>query len=158
MNAYTVCATPSSLPHFNEIALPNPFKFNDGSPVITTSDFSCRQKQLASLIQGYEAGFLPPKPDIVHAGFSQNGTAGTLNVTTGFRNTTISFSSPITFPSGKAPRGGWPLLVAYSGLSIPVPDGVCLSLNPIIQHSYVFDAGCHTCLRQQRHRRAERSE
>ncbi|EIN05317.1 hypothetical protein PUNSTDRAFT_154828 [Punctularia strigosozonata HHB-11173 SS5] len=118
------CPTPATIPGINLTTLPDPFKLNDGTPVRTKDDFACRQKQIAALIQGYEAGFLPGKPDIVEANFTQRGTSGTLSVTAGFSNKTISFSSSLTFPSATAPTGGWPLLIAYDGASIPVPSGV----------------------------------
>ncbi|KAI0090963.1 glucuronoyl esterase [Irpex rosettiformis] len=118
------CSTPATIPGFNRTSLPNPFVFNDGRPVRTVEDWACRRAQISALVQGYEAGFLPPKPSIVQANFTQNGTSATLGVTAGFSNTTISFSSRITFPTTNAPAGGFPLLIAYDGLSIPVPDGV----------------------------------
>ncbi|KAI0752287.1 hypothetical protein BC629DRAFT_1584729 [Irpex lacteus] len=118
------CSTPATIPGFNQTTLPNPFVLNDGRPVRTTEDWACRRAQISALIQGYEAGFLPPRPSIVRANFTKNGTAGTLGVTAGFRNKTVSFSSPITFPEGDPPAGGFPLLIAYDGLSIPVPAGV----------------------------------
>ncbi|KAI0691318.1 hypothetical protein BC835DRAFT_1407280 [Cytidiella melzeri] len=118
------CPTPATITGYNNTRLPNPFLFNDGHPVISVEDWACRRAQISALIQGYEAGFLPPRPQIVEPSFTQNGTSGTLGVTAGFQNKTISFSSPITFPSGKAPSGGWPLLIVYDGLSIPVPDGI----------------------------------
>ncbi|KLO13335.1 hypothetical protein SCHPADRAFT_940466 [Schizopora paradoxa] len=120
----STCSTPSTVSGFNNTKLPNPFILNDGTPVQTAADFACKQSQLAALIQGYEAGFLPPKPDIVTSTFTQSGTTGTLAITAGFSNKTISFSNTITFPSGTPPAGGWPLLVAYAGLSIPVPSGI----------------------------------
>lgn len=98
--------------------------FNDGTPVRSLTDWSCRRQQLAALIQGYEAGTLPPRPPIVTSTFSQNGLAGNLTVTAGFPGNTTTFSSPVTFPNGTAPAEGWPLVIAYSGLSIPIPDGV----------------------------------
>lgn len=123
VSAANDCSTPSTLPKFNNTKLPNPFLFNDGTHVRTKEDFTCRQSQMAALIQGYEAGFLPPKPHIVEPSFTRNGSTATLNVTTGFVNKTISFAQTITFPEGTAPERGWPLLIVYSGLSIPVPDG-----------------------------------
>jgi len=124
VSAADVCLTPSTLPKFNNTKLPNPFLFNDGTRVRTKDDFTCRQKQMAALIQGYEAGTLPPRPQIVEPSFTRNGSTATLNVTTGFEHNTISFAQTITFPEGTAPERGWPLLIVYSGLSIPVPDGI----------------------------------
>ncbi|KLO19318.1 hypothetical protein SCHPADRAFT_818353 [Schizopora paradoxa] len=118
------CSTPTSLPKFNNTKLPNPFLFNDGTHVRTKEDFTCRQKQMAALIQGYEAGSLPPRPPVVEPAFTRNGSTAVLNITTGFEDNKISFAPTMTFPEGTAPERGWPLLIAYSGLSIPVPDGI----------------------------------
>jgi hypothetical protein len=124
-NSYLACSTPATIPTFNNTRLPNPFILNDGRPVTSVEDWACRRAQISALIQGYEAGFLPPKPEIVRANFTQSGSSGVLGVTAGFSNKTISFSSTINFPSGNVPANGWPLLIAYDGLSIPVPNGVC---------------------------------
>lgn len=109
---------------FNNAALPNPFIFNDGTPVLTADDWTCRRAQIAALIQGYEAGYLPPKPQTLTGTFSQSGTTGTLAITAGNGGSSISFSQTITYPSGTAPSGGWPLVIAYEGGSIPIPSGV----------------------------------
>lgn len=47
-----------------EIAeLPNPFTFNDGSPVKTQDDWSRRREELKDLFQNYMYGHLPSKPE-----------------------------------------------------------------------------------------------
>ncbi|EPS94943.1 hypothetical protein FOMPIDRAFT_1054633 [Fomitopsis schrenkii] len=119
------CATPSTIPGYNNTILPNPFEFNDGSAVITEADWECRRSQIAAVVQGYEAGTLPPAPAVVFATFSQSGTTGTLTFTAGTSSSnTIQFANTITYPSGTAPSSGWPLVIAYDVLSIPVPSGI----------------------------------
>ncbi|KAJ3977794.1 hypothetical protein EV361DRAFT_467037 [Lentinula raphanica] len=120
------CSTPSTLSNFNNAALPNPFIFNDGTPVQTQEDWTCRRAQLAALIQGYEAGFLPPKPSTLTGSFTQSGSTGTLSFTASNGGPSISFSSTITYPSGTAPADGWPLIIAYEGGSIPIPAGIAV--------------------------------
>lgn len=89
------------------------------------SDWSCRRAQIAALIQGYEAGALPPRPPHVSATLTQiNATMVNFTVTAGCGSNLIFWSNKIVYPSGTPPRNGWPLLFAYDGLSIPVPDGV----------------------------------
>ncbi|KAE9404052.1 carbohydrate esterase family 15 protein [Gymnopus androsaceus JB14] len=122
----SACSTPSSIPNFNNGALPNPFLFNDGSPVQTLDDWTCRRAQIGALILGYEGGFLPPKPETLTGSFSQSGNTGNLTFTASNGGTSISFSSPITFPNGTAPLGGWPLMIAYEGGSIPIPAGIAV--------------------------------
>lgn len=123
------CSTPSTVSGYSNAKLPNPFLFNDGTAVKTKADWTCRRAQIAALIQGYEAGTLPPKPSTVTATFSKSGTTGTLAITASNGGSSISWSNTITFPSGTAPSGGWPLLIAYEGGSIPVPAGVRLVLS-----------------------------
>lgn len=119
------CATTSSIPTFSDAKLPNPFLFNDGRPVRTRSDWACRREQIHDLIQGYEAGSLPGRPPLFDVVFTKNGTLGNLTIVTGTsKEESISFSSPINFPSGSPPAAGFPLIIAYGGLSIPIPDGV----------------------------------
>jgi endo-1,4-beta-xylanase len=49
------------LPEIKE--LPNPFLFQDGSPVRTREDWARRRQELKDLFQDYEYGHLPPKPE-----------------------------------------------------------------------------------------------
>ncbi|KAI0260091.1 hypothetical protein BC834DRAFT_832306 [Gloeopeniophorella convolvens] len=120
------CATPSTLTHFNNSKLPDPFLFNDGvRRTLTKADWACRRAQIASLIQGYEAGALPGKPESVSVSFNKTAaTTGNLTLTARQNGNTISWSNIITFPNTTAPRGGWPLVIGYDGGSIPVPDGI----------------------------------
>lgn len=130
------CSTPSTLSGYTNAKLPNPFLFNDGTPVKTAADWTCRRAQIAALIQGYEAGTLPPKPSQLSATFSKSGSTGTLAITAGNGGSTISFSQTITYPSGTAPAGGWPLVIAYEGGSIPIPAGVsCLHVLERLEYS-----------------------
>lgn len=118
------CSTPATIPNFNVSTLPNPFIFDDGKPVLTKDDWNCRRSQLSTLIQSYEAGALPGKPELVTHTFVKNGTSAVLNITVHENGKTISFAPTITFPSGDAPPGGWPMVIGYSGFSIPIPSGV----------------------------------
>ncbi|KAI0744956.1 hypothetical protein C8Q76DRAFT_789417 [Earliella scabrosa] len=118
------CATPSTVPGFSNSRLPNPFKFNDGSAVTTKADWECRRAQILKLVQGYEAGELPGKPSSLTASISKSGTTGTLRITASNGGNSITFSPRITYPSGTPPAGGWPVIIAYDGLSLPVPNGV----------------------------------
>ena len=92
--------------------------------MLSKLEWPCRRAQLASLIQGYEAGVLPGKPKKLSAKIAINGTAGVLNITASENGKTISFAPKITYPSGKAPLGGWPMVIGYGGGSIPIPAGV----------------------------------
>ncbi|EIW63683.1 uncharacterized protein TRAVEDRAFT_26272 [Trametes versicolor FP-101664 SS1] len=118
------CATASTVSGFSNAKLPNPFIFNDGTPVQSAADWQCRSQQLLALIQGYEAGALPGKPSSLTASLSKSGTSGTLTITASNSGSSITFAPKITFPSGNPPAGGWPLLIVYEGLSIPVPAGI----------------------------------
>ncbi|TFK49539.1 hypothetical protein OE88DRAFT_1662035 [Heliocybe sulcata] len=121
------CSAASTIPGFNEAALPDPFILNDGTPVTNLVEWACRREQIASLIQGYEAGYLPPRPPVVYPTFARNGTTGNLTVTAGLATgTQISFSQTITYPTTPAPLAGYPLLIAYDILTIPVPDGIAV--------------------------------
>jgi hypothetical protein len=100
--------------------------FNNGTPVQTLDDWTCRRAQIAALIQGYEAGYLPPKPATLTGAFTLSGTKGNLAVTAANGGTSITFSSTITYPTGTAPSAGWPLIIAYEGGSIPIPAGIAV--------------------------------
>jgi len=123
------CPTPSILPGFNDDRLPDPFLFDNGAPVRTVSDWACRRSQIGALIQGYEAGALPGRPQHVSASYSRVNNTGNLTISAGWGNNLISWSNAITYPNSSVPmpRGEWPLTVAYDGLSIPVPENVSVA-------------------------------
>lgn len=118
------CSTPSTVSGFSNTKLPNPFKFNDGSAVTTQDDWECRRAQILSLVQGYEGGALPGKPSSLTAQLTKSGTSATLAITASDGGKSITFSPKITYPSGNPPAGGWPVIIVYEGLSLPVPSGV----------------------------------
>ncbi|KAI0743357.1 hypothetical protein C8Q80DRAFT_1180503 [Daedaleopsis nitida] len=118
------CATPSTVSGFNNAKLPNPFLFDDGSAVTSAEDWECRRAQILSLVQGYEAGTLPGKPSSLTGKLTQSGTSATLAITASNGGSSITFSPKITYPSGTAPAGGWPAIIVYEGLSLPVPNGI----------------------------------
>ncbi|KAI9059135.1 carbohydrate esterase family 15 protein [Trametes sanguinea] len=121
------CSTPSLLPHFNNSKLPNPFLFDDGREVKTAADWNCRRAQLNTLIQSYESGALPGPPQSMSVHFNKTGNAtATLSITSHHQGASMTFSPTIAFPSGSPPRGGWPMVIAYDGLSIPVPSNIAV--------------------------------
>ncbi|KAI0744955.1 hypothetical protein C8Q76DRAFT_688210 [Earliella scabrosa] len=118
------CSTSSTIPGFNNTKLPNPFKFNDGSAVLTKEDWECRRAQILKLVQGYEAGELPGKPALLTTSLTKSGNTATLSITSTNGGNTMTFSPKITYPAGTPPAGGWPVIIIYDGLSLPVPSGV----------------------------------
>lgn len=124
------CTAPATL-NTNVATLNNPFVFNDGTPVVTAADWTCRRQQIAALILGYEGGALPGKPQSVTASFTKSGNSGSLAVTVQDNNKQIQFTPTITFPSGNPPAGGWPLVIALGGASLPIPSGVSLQISVV---------------------------
>ncbi|KDQ11090.1 carbohydrate-binding module family 1 protein [Botryobasidium botryosum FD-172 SS1] len=122
--ALAQCDTPSTLPSFTNDNLPDPFLFPDGRRTATVNDWQCRRSQLAALIQGYEAGSIPGKPTTVTGSFTKNGNSGSLTVTASQNGKSVNWANSISYPSGTPPAGGWPLLIALGGGSIPVPAGI----------------------------------
>jgi hypothetical protein len=112
---------PAHLKLVNETyILPDPFKFIDGRRTNNKADWACRAAQVRALVQEYELRYKPTQPKLLNSNFSSNA----LNITAGIGNKTIQFSLPITYPTtGTAP---YPVIIAYSGLSIPVPLGVAV--------------------------------
>lgn len=104
----------------NDTKLPDPFTTIRGAPVRTKSQWSCRAQELSQLFQRYELGALPGPPDRMKATLNTNGTSLTILPTVGAN--TINFTVNITLPTeGKGP---FPAVIAFGGLSIPVPSNV----------------------------------
>ncbi|KZT53541.1 carbohydrate esterase family 15 protein [Calocera cornea HHB12733] len=123
------CNTPAYVP-YNNAVLPNPFVFDNGAPVQSFADWDCRRSQISALIQGYEAGALPGRPPLVSSTFARSGYKANFTVTAGFPSGTISWTNTIAYPNTTAPGAGWPLVIAYDGLSIPIPPGVAVLTYP----------------------------
>ncbi|KAF9448107.1 carbohydrate esterase family 15 protein [Macrolepiota fuliginosa MF-IS2] len=121
LSASTGCPTLPSNPSLTANSkLPNPFKFFSGASVTTKADWQCRREELFQLLQTYELGTLPPKPQTVSGSLSSN----TLTINVSDSGKSISFSVSISYPSsGTAP---YPGLIAYGGLSFPAPAGVAV--------------------------------
>ncbi|RHZ62550.1 putative extracelular cellulose binding protein (Cip2) [Aspergillus thermomutatus] len=102
--------------------LPDPFSWyplSQSGRVATLSDWKCRQSHISTLLQQLELGTKPPAPSSVTSTFTQNK----LTITASNAGKTISFTATITYPSGTG-AGPYPAMIAYGGLSIPLPPGV----------------------------------
>ncbi|KAH7412431.1 hypothetical protein BKA64DRAFT_328903 [Cadophora sp. MPI-SDFR-AT-0126] len=117
--AASSCGLPSGYsPSTTDAKLPDPFTFLNGTKITSKSQWPCRQQEISALMQKYELGDLPPKPEKVTATFS----GGALKVTITDAGKSITMNAKITTPSsGKAP---YPAIIAIGGASIPVPAGV----------------------------------
>ncbi|KAL2257374.1 hypothetical protein VTK26DRAFT_259 [Humicola hyalothermophila] len=100
-------------------ALNDPFTFHGGDKVTSRADWACRQREISQLLQRYELGEMPPKPQSVTASFSGN----TLSITVSDNGRSISFSVSINRPSGAGPH---PAIINFGtfGSSLPIPNGV----------------------------------
>lgn len=108
-------ALPSSLGSSNS-NLPDPFTFHNGAKVQTKADWTCRQREMSHLLQTYELGTLPPKPQSVTASYSGN----TLTINVSDNGKSISFSVTISKPSGTSV----PAIIHFGFASLPMPAGV----------------------------------
>jgi hypothetical protein len=113
------CATKDNYAAVNEKALPDPWKFADGTAVSSAANWTCRQAEMSKILQQYILGDYPPPPSSVSA--TMSGGSMSLTVTVGSNSKTISVS--ITKPSGGGASGG-PAIIGVGGVSIPVPAGV----------------------------------
>ncbi|KAF9890130.1 hypothetical protein FE257_006291 [Aspergillus nanangensis] len=113
---------PASLDLESIATLPDPFSWYplpDTGRIATKEDWECRQQHVATLLQQFELGTKPPTLSTVTASFAQ----GTLSITAANDGKETTFKATITYPSG-AGDGPYPAMIAYGGLSIPLPAGV----------------------------------
>ncbi|KAF2672305.1 hypothetical protein BT63DRAFT_370104 [Microthyrium microscopicum] len=102
----------------NNAKLPNPFKFNNGKAVATKEDWACRREEMRTMLQQFELGTKPPKPEKVTGTFSGNS----LSITSSVGGKTMTFSVSIKLPSGGA--GPYPVIIGNGGSSLPSFPGV----------------------------------
>nr|QBX90223.1 glucuronoyl esterase CE15 [Armillaria fuscipes] len=117
---------PSNIPLTPNSMLPDPFTFLNGTAVTSLSAFTCRQAEISALLQQFELGQLPPRPESVVGTLSGN----TLTINVAHSGRSISFTVGIQKPTGSG-TGPFPALIVLGGfLSLPQPPGVAiLSFN-----------------------------
>ncbi|KAJ8514609.1 hypothetical protein ONZ45_g7876 [Pleurotus djamor] len=103
---------------FTDVALPDPFQPINGGDRISTKDaWACRRDEIGQLLQRFELGDLPPKPQSLTASFS----GGVLRINVSDQGKSISFQVTISSPTGTGP---FPAMIVFGGASIPIPNGV----------------------------------
>lgn len=118
------CAAVPNDPDLHKIPkLPDPFAhypLAQEGRVTTRDEWTCRQQQVATLLQQFELGEKPPTPSKVTSSF--NG--GTLSIEASEGGQSISFGVSIELPSTGS--GPYPAIIAYGYPSIPIPSGVAI--------------------------------
>jgi hypothetical protein len=105
--------------------LPNPFVFLDGRKVGSKADWACRREEIKILLQEYELGFKPPKPQVV----SGKMVGNSLQITATEGGKTLSFSANINYPKNGG-EGPFALLVGLGMLSVPAhPNVATMNFN-----------------------------
>ncbi|KZV87111.1 hypothetical protein EXIGLDRAFT_680237 [Exidia glandulosa HHB12029] len=112
-------ATPSTA-NFSDTKLTNPFVFADGTSVTTKEDWACRAAELSALLQDNELGVIPPPPTSLTSALSGNK----LTITASNGAPSISFTVTLNMPAGATATSPVPAVIAFGGLSIPLPAGV----------------------------------
>jgi hypothetical protein len=110
------CPVPT-LPEFAALTaaptLPNPFVLQDGTPVTTRAQWTCRHRELRAMFEKYETGPKTEKPAEV-TGSIAGGTL-TVNVSDG-AGKTASFDVTITYPTSG--NGPFPAMIGLGGGSL----------------------------------------
>jgi hypothetical protein len=98
-------------------ALPDPFKFIDGTRISKKSQWPCLREQLKALLY-YSQGSLPKDPGTVTATYS----GGKLNISVAANGKEASFSVTIkNVPNGEGPH---PAIITLGGATIASPAGI----------------------------------
>lgn len=111
-------ADAKALPAIQE--LPDPFKFQDGTMMKSKADWTKRREELSQLIQKYEYGPYPAKPDKVTGTLNGN----TLNVKVDYKGKSINYNVTITRPQGDGP---FPAMILISSM---MPGITAQNLSP----------------------------
>jgi hypothetical protein len=96
----------SSLPSI--AALPDPFTFSNGRRLTGTAEWPARRQELATMIQHYEYGALPPAPSSVSGQLAGN----MLTVSVSANDRSASFTATVALPGGAGP---FPAFIQISG-------------------------------------------
>jgi len=98
----------------NNPRLPDPFTFFDGTPVLSSADWVCRQKEIRLFAEEFIYGRKPGPPDSLTASFA----GGTLTIDMARNGQTMRMEVPVTQPDGTGPFPG--IITVGDG----VPEGI----------------------------------
>ncbi|KAK3485210.1 uncharacterized protein B0T23DRAFT_436128 [Neurospora hispaniola] len=118
------CSVAGNYPTAAVSKLPDPFTTAGGQKITTKADFDCRKAEISKILQQYELGTYPGKPDKVEGSLS--GNTLTVRITVGSQ--TVSFTASIKKPSSGS--GPFPAIIGIGGISIPVPSTVATITFP----------------------------
>ena len=82
--------------------LPNPFLFDDGTPVKTKEDWKKRRKELYKTVIELQYGTMPPKPEVFKVEtlyLGGKGKSNTYLITAGTKEKTVSFRMRLHLPT-----------------------------------------------------------
>jgi hypothetical protein len=112
------CTREFAVPTLDQLSsnprLPDPFTFFDGTPVLSTDDWVCRQKEIRLFAESFIFGRKPGPPDSLAASFVD----GVLSIDMARNGETMRMDVPITQPAGAGP---FPGIISIGG---GVPQGV----------------------------------
>ncbi|MBE5793488.1 MAG: hypothetical protein E7323_02270 [Clostridiales bacterium] len=105
---------PKDLPAIG--SLPELMTFQDGTPVRTPEEWSCRRQELLTLYSHYMYGYMPdPSGENLTYALTNDPDTGEklLTITIAAGEASASFSVLVTLPQGDAPEGGFPYFIEY---------------------------------------------
>jgi hypothetical protein len=122
----------SPIPYFPSLSelptiqsLPDPFQWADGRGRISYfSDWRYRRAEIGALIQNYEIGVKPPRPDSITASFSHSDSVLRVNVIV--NGQTLMLTSKIVLPAGPGP---FPAVIGMNSPSGFLPSTIFSSRN-----------------------------
>ena len=92
-------------------SLPDPFTTSSGTAVTTKAQWTCRREELGAMLEHYELGEKPRKPEQVSGSIS----GSTLTVTVKDKGKSIQFTATIHKPSGSGP---FPAVIGYGRVNL----------------------------------------
>ena len=99
---------------------PDPFLFADGTTRMTSrSEWRCRRAEIKAILEQYDAGIKPGKPDSVEASLSGN----TIDITCTEGGNSLSMSGSISYAGG-TPSSPVPAIIGVTGSGHSLPRDV----------------------------------
>ena len=108
------------MPAFSDLPsipyLPDPFKKADGSRITTRDEWRVRRAEIKAILEHYDVGEKPGKPDTFEATLEGN----TINITVGENNQAFNMAAVISRPAG-APEGPIPAIIGMNSPTGSLP-------------------------------------
>jgi len=99
--------------------LPDPFLMSGGTTMTSRSEWACRRAEIKAILEEYDVGEKPGKPEMVDASFD----GSTISITVGEGGQSFQMTAAVSRPEG-APSGPIPVIIGINAPTGSLPGNI----------------------------------